>query len=318
MGDTFGQITRSVLLRVPLAPVFLAEDWVRESYRRAWEYRKPMWSFARAESAFITNVQKGGLVSVTRGSKIVSGIDPLVTPGGLQFVDSDETRQFRVSANQPVYTIECVEAVQNTAQLDRVYTGTTNASAQATVLDAYITMPPDFERFIVVLDPGNFWQLRHWVTDEELNSWDPQRSSSGTPWALVSRRQATIPQLVGLRQYELWPYSTSDHEYWMFYAKRPTVLSEDDEFPSLLADRSDIIRQGALALAAEWPGTETRKNPYFNLALSRRLRDDAELELAKLEVTDEDIYPTWWEKVNWVDNDFFSPVDSRYMQSHDV
>lgn len=302
-------------MRVPMAPIFLVEDWVREAFRRAWESRKPAWSMARKEAGFSTADQKSGSVTVTKGSAFVPAVS-------LSLALTDEGRQFRTGINQPVYSIECVDLALNQIELDRAYTGV-SGTFSSTVLDAYITFPEDFERFIVVLDPANFWQLRHWITDEQLNRWDPQRSNTTTPWALVSRRYATIPkhkrstEIVGRRQYELWPYATSAHEYWYFYAARPPSLTEDMEFPGLLGDRGDILRQGALARAAEWPGTEDRKNPYFNLTLAKRLQADFELELAKLEVTDEDIYPTWWEQVNWVDTDLWSPIDARFLQSHD-
>lgn len=315
MGDTFGQIASSVRLRIPQAPIFLVEDWVREAFRRAWESRKPAWSMARKEDAFTTEAQKTGTATVTKGSVFV-------TPVTLSIALTDEGRQFRTGINQPVYSIECIDIPLNQIELDRAYTGP-SGTLSSRILDAYITFPEDFERFIVVLDPQNFWQLRHWITDEQLNRWDPQRSSTTTPWALVSRRYATISkhkrstELVGRKQYELWPYATGAQEYWYFYATRPPAFSEDVEVPGLLGDRGDILRQGALSLASEWPGTEDRKNPYFNLTLAKRLRDDFELELAKLEVTDEDIYPTWWQQVNWVDTDLWSPIDARFLQSHD-
>ena len=315
MGDTFGQIASSVRLRIPQAPIFLVEDWVRESFRRAWEYRKPAWSMARQEAGFTTDAQSTGTATVTKGSVHVIVVTLSLAP-------TDEGRQFRTGINQPVYSIESVDCLNDQITLDRAYTGP-SGTLSSRILDAYITFPEDFERFIVVLDPANFWQLRHWITDEQLNRWDPQRSSTTTPWALVSRRYSTLSkhrrstELVGRKQYELWPYATGAHEYWYFYATRPPAFSEDTEIPGLLGDRGDILRQGALSLAAEWPGTEERKNPYFNLSLAQRLRKDFELELAKLEVTDEDVYPTWWQQVNWVDTDLWSPIDARFLQSHD-
>jgi len=314
MGDTFGQISRSVRLHVPMAPILLVEDWVQTAFRQAWEYRRPAWSFARVESGFVTNNQKSGLVSVIHGDKFITGLSPL--PGGLSFALTDETRQFRAGLNQPLYSIECVDVGTNRAELDRPYLGASSSSIAASVLDAYITFPLDFGRFIVVLDPSTGFPMRHTITEDQLNLWDPQRSSTGTPWALASRRIATLPQLVGRPQYELWPFSTTFHEYWYFYIKRCPELSEDDEFPGLLGSRADLIQTSALAAAAQWPGTEDRKNPYFNMALSKQLSDDYTLELARLEVTDEDIYPSWWQKIK-TNEQSFSPLDARFLQSHD-
>lgn len=319
MGDTFGQIVGSIRLRVPQAPVFLVEDWVRESFRRAWEYRKPAWSMARKEAAFVTNPQKTGTFKTTQDNAFVQ----IPIGSAIQLAETDEGRQFRAGVNQPVYSIECVDVEGREIELDREYTGSTQAAVQGVILDAYITFPEDFGRFLAVLDPENFFKIHYWITDDELNAWDPQRSSTGTPWALVSRRYATVKkfrranQTVGRKQYELWPYSTSRHQYWYYYVMRAPAFSEDMELPGLLSDRSDLIRQGALAIAAEWPGTEDRKNPYFNMALAKRLHDDYIMELARLEVTDEDIYPTWWQQFSTVEQRI-GPFDGRYLQSHDA
>ncbi|KKL15728.1 hypothetical protein LCGC14_2502660, partial [marine sediment metagenome] len=117
MGDTFGQITGSVRLRIPQAPIFLVEDWVREAFRRAWESRRPAWSMARKEGAFTTDAQKTGTSTVTRGSVVVP-------PGTLSIAPADEGRQFRTGINQPVYSIESVDCLNLNDQitLDRAYT----------------------------------------------------------------------------------------------------------------------------------------------------------------------------------------------------
>lgn len=307
---TFGDVVRSVRLRAPSVPYLLAEDFVRESFQKAWDYRSSGWSTARRESKFSVSTQKTGTASVTNGSANISGVS-------LILADTDVGRQFRIGDNQPVYSISSVSALNNTAILDESYEGTTAAAGDARILDAYVTMPSDFSKIIAIIDPQNFWQLRHWITDEELNVWDPQRSSTTTPWALVSRRESTLTATLGRRQYELWPYATDANEYWMFYYTRPPTLATDTALPGLFSDRGDVLRRGALAECASWPGTEERRNPYFNNALARKLREEFILELSRLEVIDEDIYPTWWETVSWVDRDTFSPLDSRYLQSRD-
>jgi hypothetical protein len=306
MSDTFADVYRTVMLRCPMAPAMLARDWVKEALKRAWDSNN--WSFGRCESAFSVNDQDSGTVNVTEGSDYVPGV-------GITFASTDLYRQFRVGSG-PVYTIKCVDTDANQIQLDRVYYGQTQSAVSCTVLDAYITMPSDFGKFIVVLDPTDFFQIRHWVTEEELNAWDPQRTSTGTPWALVSRRLGSIGTIDDRVQYELWPYATSNHEYWYFYYKRPPDLADTDEIPGILGTRTDIVRTGALAEAARWPGTENRKNPYFNLQLADKLEKKFLGDLARLEVQDDDVFPTWWETVSHLDR--FHPLDAKYMQAHDV
>ena len=313
MGDTFGDLVRSVRLHVAMAPVFLVEDWVKGAFLRAWEYRGPSaWSFARRESAFNTNNQKSGLVSVVHGSKFVTVLS------GITLAETDELRQFRAGQNQPVYSIECVDVSLNKIELDRPFTGATSASIAAIILDAYITMPADFSRFLAIIDPTNGAQPNFWITDTQLNVWDPQRSSTGMPWALATRRTATIAAIQDRFQYELWPYSTTFREYWYFYAIQAPELAEDDRLPGLFASRSDIIQAGALADAAMWPGTEDRKNPYFNVNIAKSQSEAFLADLARLEVKDEDIYPTWWERVSQIGRlNGAGPFDARFLQSHD-
>lgn len=309
MSDTFGKSWRTLRAHCPLAPPLLARFWAETAYRKFCDRRN--WSFLRGEDEFLINTQRTGTCNVTRGSATVSG-------GTMVYTSTDVDRQFRI-AQGPIYTIiSVVPAVSYT--LDRVYGGTT-ALTSASVLDAYLTMPADFRRFIAVLDPANNWQLHLWVSEEELNTWDAQRSSTGTPWAIVSRRLKTqgTTSLVGRIQYELWPYATSQKNYPYYYQKGPTeAIADDDALLGPLGTNANLLVTLALAEAAEWPGSGDQRNPYFNLALARAKREMAEREASRLEVVDEEIYGTWLEHVSWINRYAFSPIDSRYAQSHDV
>lgn len=305
MADTFGEAYRNVRLHCALAPILLCKFWTESAYRSICNKRP--WSFLRAESEFLINDQKTGTVNLTRGSATVSG-------GTMAYATTDADRQFRVPGGS-VYTI--ITATASAYTLDRVYGGTTATATSATVLDAYLTMPADFQRFITVLDMANNWQLHLWVTEAELNAWDAKRSASGTSWALASRRLATAGTYAGRIQYELWPYCTSAKSYPYYYARRPEALTDSTEFLGPLAQFSDIIVQYALVEAARWPGVEGKKNPYFNLALAQQLEKNANDELDRLQVLDEEIYMTWLETVN-IANVPFAPVDSSFMQNHDV
>lgn len=306
--DTFEDVWRKVKLHVPLADALLCQEWVQASWRRLCDKRP--WSWLRSENEIITNDQVTGTVDITRSSATVTGV-------GLVFAASDVDRQFRVGTNQPIYTITAVDLGLNTATLDRVYGGPTATATAGVVLDAYVTMPADFGRFLGVLDPQNGWQLRWWITEDELNLWDAQRSSTGTPWALVARRLASTTALDGRAQYELWPYATAAKNYPFYYIRRPPALQDSSTFEGVLADRGDLIILAALAEAAEWPGLEDRKNPYFNLRLAEIKRKQLVEELALLELRDEEVYMTWLETVSWI-NRGRAPIDSRYLQSHDV
>jgi len=308
LADTYGRAWRMVRNHCQLATPFLAQFWTETAYRKFCDRRS--WSFLRAEAEFLINDEKTGTCDLTRGSATVSG-------GTLVYAASDADRQFRAASDEPVYTIIAADGASYT--LDRVWGGSTGALVAAQVLDAYVTPPADFRRFIAVLDTTNNWQLHLWVTEEELNTWDAQRSSTGTSWALASRRLADAGTLAGRIQYELWPYPIAQNNYWYFYQKTPDEsIADDTALLGPLSTNVNLLVTLALAEAAEWPGTEDRRNPYFNLQLARAKRDMAEQEASRLEVLDEEIYSTWLEHISWINRYQFAPVDSRYLQSHDV
>lgn len=291
-----------------MVPAQLAQAFVSETYRALCNLRP--WSWLRAESEFLISPSKTGTCNVTRNSATVSG-------GTLAYATTDVDRQFRAGISNSIYTIIAATATSYT--LDRVYGGDTAALTSATVLDAYVTVPLDFSRFLAVLDMQNNWQLHLWITEDELNGWDAQRSSTGTPWALVSRRLVTqgSTALIGRAQFELWPYATAQKNYPYYYIRQPETLVDTSNFLGPLQSRGDLIVTGALAMAAEWPGLEDRKNPYFNLALARMKREQFKEECDRLQVADEEVYMTWLATTNfglWG----FGPRDNRFLQSHDA
>lgn len=306
MPDTFADTWRAVRLHAPEAPALLAQNWVLTAYRHLCE-RRP-WSWLRAESEFLTNAQKTGTATATRSSLTVQGVT-------MTFAATDVGRQFRTSTNSPLYSIAAVDVGLNQATLDRVYGGTTGTYASF-ILDAYITMPTDFGRFIVVIDTVNGWRLHIWDTDEELNARDPQRSSTGTPFALASRRVSTLTATIRRAQYELWPFQTSARNYPFYYIRRPEKFAPNDALPFLLQDRGDILMLGALAECCDWPGTAERRNPYYNQVLARMKRDQFNHEIDQLEVRDEEVYMTWLQVAGY-EHYPYAPIDSNFAQAHD-
>lgn len=285
------------------------QSWVQTAYRHLCEKRP--WAWLRAESEFLIDNQRTGTVTATYKSATIQGVS-------LVFVAADAGRQFRVSTTgSPVYTILSVDLILNRATIDRPFGDTTATVQSATILDAYVTLPTDFGRFIAVLDPHNGWRLHIWETDDELNAADAQRSSSGNAFALVSRRLSSLAATTGQVQYELWPYQTTQHNYPYFYIRRPEILSPTQLLPGLLAHRGDILQLGAIAECCDWPGPDAEhRNPYYNQVLARMKRDQFNAEISQLEVRDEEVYMTWLTTA--LDDFSWVPIDSNFMQSHDA
>jgi len=301
-----------VRLHCPLAPANLCRDWVNRAQRLVGS-RRP-WSHLRLFGQITTDNAKNGLVTANRGSTIILG------PGAPTplFALSDVGRQLRIGTASPVNTIVSVDLSNDTAVIQEPWGPLSVVAAQSTILDAFVTMPKDFNRFLGIIDPVNNWQLHFYMTEAQLNRWDPKRVSTTTPWALVSRGYSALEATLGQPQYELWPYTTAAKFYPYAGIKQPKVLGDLDPLEGPFQYRPDVLELYCLSEAASWPGPSfDQKNVYFNLANAAQKRADFENELWILEQRDDEIYPMLKESVSWL-NLPFAPLDSRFMQEHDA
>jgi hypothetical protein len=307
VAETFEDIWRAVHAHSPLAPPLLCQDWVRQAYKDLCDHNP--WSWLRSEAEMNTAASHAGTVTVTKNSTSVVG-------GTMTFVAGDQDRQFQIPKG-PVYSIVSVNVGTNTATLERAYGGVT-ATTIGTVFDAYQTMPEDFQRFLYVMDMANGRFIAHFMTEDELNARDPQRASTGFPYILASKKIPSAGTYAGRIQYELWPYLLAAATYPYMYIRRPEVLSDATTFKGPLAHHADILKIGALKYCCEWPGTEERRNPYFNQGLRTFKQQDWDKQMANLERLDDEIYPEWLESISRINRGAPFPVDSNYIQTHDT
>ncbi len=80
---------------------------------------------------------------------------------------------------------------------------------------------------------------------------------------------------------------------------RPVQPADDAPFQGALAHRGDVIREGALASAARWPGTADRKNPYFNIQLAREHDLRFEKMTYQLDLRDDDLFYLSTDTIPW-------------------
>jgi hypothetical protein len=288
MPQTFGDVWRVTRLHCPAAPTFLAREWVNQAWKQLGASRS--WGFLRGELDLTINAARTiATLTVTRGSATV-------TSAGL-FVAADQGRQFKV-ANFPVYTVQTFTDV-NTIVLDRVY-GEPTGTTPGTIFDGYATMPADFSSFRIIADPYNQRRLAFWITEDQLNLLDPNRLNSDTgPRCLVARAPSTYTPTLGRIQYEYWPQPTSDRNYPAIYNKQVDNLIDGDTFNGVMADGAEVLLEGALAMAAQWPGTVDARNPYFNLELARAKQASFREGVQKLALKDDTQYPEDLQTVHW-------------------
>lgn len=285
----------------------LCRAWTQWAYNQFCDRRG--WSHLRAQTNITANNQKTGVCGVTINSAAVAG-------GTLTFAATDVGRQFRLSS-VPIYTIIAVSLAGGTsATLDRVYAEATDAAASATILDAYWTAPENFHRFIAVIDPQNKWKLRFWVTQDQLNSWDPGRMSTGNPYLLASQEYSPVPGFTGQARFELFPYQTAFRTYPVLYYRKPENMVDTQEIIGPLARRAtEVLLDGALSRAAMWPGNNGAKNPYFNLQLAEAHRALFEEKITEITVVDDELYFESMPLTEFSYADF--PWTASWLQSHE-
>jgi hypothetical protein len=301
-ANTFDQMARSLRLYVPQLPYTLAQQFIRDRYRRILERRN--WSGLRSEGQFLLGASNTtGTVSVTRSSLTVTG-------ASTTFAATDVGRQFKLGQSA-IFTVVTVNAIAQTMVLDRAWPDA-SASAQTFILfDGYVTAPADFKSFMYVIDKSQGYRLRHWVTQDELNAWDAQRSNFGQPFAIVDRRYNA-----GVPQFEAWPYTTSVRSLAFAYYALGDDLVDDTDVP-IFPIRSDAIVSGALADVCRWPGTQERVNLYFGkMDIWKSFEFEFEDKLIEIERADETIYLTWLS----TQNEFTCPLapmsSTNYLFSH--
>jgi hypothetical protein len=278
-----------VRLYVPAAPTFLAREWVNVAWKQLTAARR--WGFLRGELVLtITASRAIASCVVTEGSATVAS-------AGL-FVAGDVGRQFQV-ATYPTYTIQTVTDV-NTIVLDRVYGEPTAAAATALVFDAYATLPADFGSFRIIADPYNQRRLAFWITEDQLNLLDPTRMAGDNgPRLLAARSPSTYAPTLGRAQYEYWPRPTAARSYPARYNRQADNLNDTDVFTGVLADGAQVLIAGALAQAAQWPGTGDRPNPYFNATIATAKQLEFRQGIQSLSLRDDDQYPDDLATVHW-------------------
>ena len=296
-----------VLGHAPLAGAGLAREWSQWAYDEFCTARRS-WSHLRVQSGLSITASRSGTCAVTQGLATVSS-------GTLAFVAGDVSRTFRVGTS-PYYTIIGVDG-GGVATLDRIYFETTDAAATGTVFDGFATVPADFARFYAIIDPSMRWRIRFDIPGDWLNRLDPMRqSATGSPRILANATYSPVPATLGQARYEWYQVSSAAKSFPMWYLRKAEILTDDSVLVGPLADRKDILVEGALGRCALWPGLENRRNPYFNLPLAQAHEAKFRDKISAAYVGDEELY---WEGMPIAEMGYAQfPFDSAWMQQYDL
>lgn len=135
--------------------------------------------------------------------------------------------QIQMASYQPIFTVNAVVSPTEII-MDQVFGGPSVAAIDYSILKIYCTMPSDFKDFLSVKDPVQGIPIEFHVSQRQIDSIDPQRSSSGEPQCLVDR----IPDSNGNMQYEIYPTSVSARQLpYIYCAQWPEMKKPSDKPP---------------------------------------------------------------------------------------
>jgi hypothetical protein len=277
-AQTFRGVWSSVMLHAPEVPASLAQKWAQDAYDKLIARRH--WAWTRRQAVLTNLAPRSITVTFTQNSTAITSV--------ALFVASDAGRQIRVG-NGFIYTINVVTDASNAILLETY--GETGGAQTAVVRDVYLSMPADFRSFDTVLDMTNQRPIVWWISKDRLDLFDPGRISADSRLRVLAAHQISqATPTLGRVTYEAWPMPSAAGSYTLSYFVRTDTLVDDALFQGVLATYTKALETGALAEAAKWPGTSTRKNAYFNLALAKLLETEFLAACNDLDVMDDDQY----------------------------
>lgn len=303
--ETFEQLWKRLLIYAPECPPVLAQEFINTAYSKCLSHMG--WTGVRGESAIILPAPyTTGTISATQGSATITGSSTV-------FASTMVGRQLFTEGQSPYYTIIAV-ASATSLTLDREWEKASVSGSTYEINLVYPVMPEDFLYFEAVVDTSNNWKMRTDFQQWQIDSMDPQRSDSGTPWVLAA---ATFSPVVGEEnqpRYEIWPRTSGPKTYPFRYMKRINLLSAASDLP-IFPIRGDVLRAGALAELSRWPGTGSAPNPYYGETNYRMNHEQymgglRQLEREEQSLNQTDIHYDEWEGYP------LAPLDARYIQEH--
>jgi hypothetical protein len=156
--------------------------------------------------------------------------------------------------------------------------------------DTDVTLPTDFASFKVVVDVSRQVRISFTHSLDELTCADPGNVAGGPVTALVALAPSTVVATLGQARYQLYPHGSAS-TLTAVYHRQGARLNDTSILTGVLADGGEVLIAGALAHAAEWPGTPDKPNPYFNATLGQTKRQEFTYGIQMLSLRDDEQYP---------------------------
>jgi hypothetical protein len=313
MGS-YNEFANELMGYVPSLSFLLAQKAVNRAWRDIKESR--LWSFLVVEGVItVPSAISTGSVSVTQYSNSFTMNATAITALAGLNNPVITFRQIRIGQG-PVYSITTYDDVSGIGTFDKVYMESTSGAASFNCYQCYYPAPvTDFLRWITITDPtiSTYFKLR-WDR-ARLDKMDPQRTSTGTPYALVPfKTNATT----GVPLFEMWPHPQTAVGLLTMYQRRGVDFSAgSDSLPPQIPD--DMLMTRARIKAYEWAIANVGRYPELRGVSWVFVMQEAQAEYAKqlqkCHIQDEETFSQ-----NFIvpgdGEGYLGPVDAKWMQSH--
>lgn len=215
-----------------------------------------------------------GSATTTLGSNIVTGTNTNWTTALIG-------QQFRIGFTNPFQTIVNVMNA-TTLQLDIPYGAQSVSSAGYQIAQAWVTLGANIRYILDAVNQQQGWRMTCNVPQQTLNETDTWRTNVGWSYAFSNREPTPDGQL----QIEIYPVPFFLQVFpFLAYTQPPNMVNDADS--PVMFIRSDVLVLMSIADAMVWRG---KNNKYYDPQTAQMKLQQAEMELQKMERTDDSMY----------------------------
>lgn len=234
---------------------FLAENFILRAYRKVRDAR--LWSFLIGDGSISCPAAlMTGTFSITQGNPTITSVDPVTVAAVTPLLAQITTQQIRLQAtgqtSQIYRIVSAVAGPPLALTLDRPVQEPSNTGSAYLLYRCYVTAPPDFLRWISVVDMQHGWPLTLDRTSWAFDKVDPQRASLGQAMYLGSYQTDPNQELVQAdvtKWYELWPGPVQGQQFYYRYRRRGQDFTNPGDVQNAVIP-DDLILQCALGFYA--------------------------------------------------------------------
>jgi hypothetical protein len=179
------------------------------------------------------------------------------------------------------------------------------------IYKAFTTIDPSLKAILLASDPRQGIPISVNGTQEQLNTFDPSRTASGSPRGIY----AYGPNAAGNQQYEIYPPQLSAYQInVMGHIQWPDMRQPGDFPPPFI--NPNVLIYGALATAfsTPFPTGPDRKDPYYNPDAAAGWETKFQQGILDAINADEEKYLT---EFTWNYNQMGLPGGANFWQAHD-